>query len=194
MAKHVQILRRRREGVTDYRERKRAITSGKTLLVVRISGKNTSAQFVKPKVGGDLVLASAHSRALRKMKWNGSLKSIPACYLLGLLAGKTARAKGVKDAILYSGVSPFVRGSRIAAFAKGVKDAGVEIPVSEAVFPKEEALKGGAISAYASALRKESEGAYKARFSALLKAGFVPEEYPERFEAAKQSILGGSKK
>lgn len=45
---HVPLLRRRREGVTDYRARKRAITSQKPLLVIRISNKNVSSQFVKP--------------------------------------------------------------------------------------------------------------------------------------------------
>jgi large subunit ribosomal protein L18 len=194
MTKYVQIHRRRREGVTDYRARKKAILSRRTLLVVRVSGKNVSAQFVKPQVGGDLVLASVHSRALRKLKWNGSLKSVPACYLLGLLAAKKAKEKGVTEAILYNGVSTFVRGSRVAAFAKGVRDAGVEVPMSEEAFPKEEILKGEAIASYARGLLKNSREIYQSRFSSLLKAGFKPEEYPTQFEKAKLAILGGGKK
>lgn len=56
MSTYVPLPRRRREGVTDYRSRKRAITSRATLLVVRISNKNVSSQFVTPKVGGDVVV------------------------------------------------------------------------------------------------------------------------------------------
>ena len=194
MNKYVQIHRRRREGVTDYRARKKAILSRKTLLVVRISGKNVSAQFVRPQVGGDLVLASAHSRGLRKLKWGGSLKSVPSCYLLGLLAGKKAREKGVTEAILYNGVSTFVRGSRVAAFAKGVRDAGVRVPMSEEAFPKEETLQGQAIATYAAALLKDSKESYQRRFSALLRAGFKPEEYPREFEKTKLAILGAGKR
>ncbi len=194
MGKYVQIHRRRREGVTDYRARKRAILSQRTLLVVRVSGKNVSAQFVRPQVGGDLVLASAHSHTLRNLKWDGSLKSVPACYLLGLLAGKKAMEKGVTGAILYNGVSTFVRGSRVAAFAKGVRDAGVEVPMSEEAFPKEETLKGETIASYARALLKDSKDIYQRRFSSLTKAGFKPEEYPAQFEKAKLAILRGGKK
>jgi large subunit ribosomal protein L18 len=194
MTNYVRIPRRRREGVTDYRARKKVILSRRTLLVVRVSGKNVSAQFVKPQVGGDLVVASVHSKALRKLKWNGSLKSVPACYLLGLLAGKEAKGKGITEAILYNGVSTFVRGSRVAAFAKGVRDSGVDVPMSEEAFPKEETLKGEAIASYAQALLKDSKQTYQSRFSTLLKAGFRPEEYAAQFEKAKMAILGGGKK
>ena len=194
MGNYVQIHRRRRQGLTDYRARKKAILSQRTLLVVRVSGKNVSAQFVKPRVGGDLVLASAHSRALRRLKWGGSLKSVPSCYLLGLLAGKKAKEKGVTEAILYNGVSTFVRGSKAAAFAKGVRDAGVDVPISEEAFPKEETLKGVVIASYAATLLKDSKDSYQRRFSAMLKAGFKPEEYPKEFEKTKLAILGGGKK
>jgi large subunit ribosomal protein L18 len=92
MPTHVPLLRRRREGVTDYRARKRAITSQKPLLVIRVSNKNVSSQFVKPTVKGDVVLSASHSKELAKLGWRGSAKSTPACYLLGLLAGKKALA------------------------------------------------------------------------------------------------------
>ena len=108
---HVPLLRRRREGLTDYRARRRAITSQKPLLVVRVSNKNVTAQFIRPTVKGDVVLSSSHSKELSKSGWHGSSKSIPACYLLGLLAGKKAVAAGVKEAVAYNGIIPFIRGS-----------------------------------------------------------------------------------
>ncbi|HYB07677.1 MAG TPA: 50S ribosomal protein L18 [Nitrososphaerales archaeon] len=193
MSTHVPLLRRRREGVTDYRARKRAITSQRPLLVVRISNKNVSSQFVRPTAKGDVVLSSAHSRELAKQGWNGSLKSTPACYLLGLLAGKKALAAGVKEAVAYNGVVPFIRGSRIAALLKGVVDAGVAVPVGEEAFPNEDRLSGKSIGDYATKLAAEDKDAYSRSFSALIKRGFKPEDYPAEFEKVKAAIAGAAK-
>jgi large subunit ribosomal protein L18 len=193
MSVHVPLLRRRREGVTDYRSRKRAITSQRPLLVVRVSNKNVTSQFVKPTVKGDVVLSSAHSKELAKLGWRGSAKSTPACYLLGLLAGKKAVAAGVNEAVAYNGLTPFIRGSRIAALLKWVLDAGVKVPVGEEAFPSEERLSGKSISEYATKLSAEDKDAYKKSFSSLLKAGFKPEDYPAEFQKVKAAIKGGSK-
>ncbi|HUH82837.1 MAG TPA: 50S ribosomal protein L18 [Nitrososphaerales archaeon] len=190
---HVPLLRRRREGVTDYRARKRAITSQMPLLVVRVSNKNVTSQFVKPSVKGDVVLSSAHSKELARLGWRGSSKSTPACYLLGLLAGKKAVKAGVKQAVAYNGLIPFIGGSRIAALLKGVIDAGVAVPVGEEAFPSEERVTGKSISEYASKLASEDRDAYGKSFSALLKSGFKPEDYPVEFEKVKAAITGGSK-
>ncbi len=191
---YVPVPRRRREGTTDFRARKKAIVSQRPLLVVRVSGKNVSSQFVKPKEKGDEVLSACHSSQLRKLGWAGSLKSTPACYLLGMLAGRKAKEKGVKEAILYNGVVPFIRGSRIAAFVKGVVESGVSIPVDEAAFPSEDRLTGKSIAEYASKLATEHKELYKRRFSSLVKKGFKPEEYPTQFEKVRATIQGVGKK
>ncbi len=193
MAGYVPLHRRRREGVTDYRSRRRAISSRRALLVVRISNKNVSAQFVRPAAKGDLVLASAHSAQLRKMGWQGSLTATPACYLLGLAAGKKALEKGVKDAILYCGLAPFVSGSRVSAFVKGVRDSGLEVPVDEEVLPDEERITGKTIAEHASKLAADDREAYAKRFSAMIERGFKPEGYQEKFEQLRTSIAGGKK-
>ncbi|HYB75808.1 MAG TPA: 50S ribosomal protein L18 [Nitrososphaerales archaeon] len=190
---YVPLLRRRREGVTDYKARMRAITSHSVLLVVRVSNKNVSSQFVVPKVSGDDIVASAHSRELVKLGWHGSLKSTPACYLLGMLAGKKALGDGIKEAVLYNGLAPFIKGGRVGALVKGVVDAGIEIPVGENAFPSQERLTGKTIAEYASKLSGESKDAYKKEFSALLKAGFNPEEYPMQFEKVRAAIMEGRK-
>jgi large subunit ribosomal protein L18 len=188
MATHVPLLKRRRQGVTDYRARKRAIISQRPLLVVRVTNKNVSSQFVKPTVKGDVVLSSTHSKELSKLGWSGSPKSTPACYLLGLLAGKKALSSGVKEAVVYNGLVPFIRGSRIAAFLKGVLDAGVNVPVGEEAFPSEERLTGKSIAEYATRLSTEDREQYERSYSGLLKAGFKPEEYPAQFEKFKAAI------
>lgn len=193
MSSYVPLLRRRREGVTDYRARRKAITSHKTLLVVRVSNKNATSQFVKPTAKGDVVLTSSHSRELKKLGWRGSSKSVPACYLLGLLAGKKAVAAGVKDAVVYNGLAPFIRGSRVAALLKGVRDAGIEVPMGEEAAPSPDRISGKSIAGYASTLASEDKDAYASAFSAMLKSGFKPEGYPEEFEKVKAAIAGGKR-
>lgn len=190
MKEYIPIFRRRRMGLTDYRARKKAIISGKPLLVVRISTKSALVQFIKPKVGGDTVLSSCSSKELIKFGWNGSLKSTPACYLLGLLAGKRAMERGLKEAILYNGIIPFVNGSRIAALVKGVNDSGLSVPISSDVYPSDDRITGRTIASYALSLMKKDKELYQARFSRLLRNGFKPEDYPSVFESVRESIMG----
>jgi large subunit ribosomal protein L18 len=189
---HIAMYRRKRSGATDYKARRKAISSRETLLAVRITGKNVTAQFLKPTVKGDMILSAAHSHALRKFGWKGSLKSIPACYLLGLWAGKEAKKKGIERAYLYNGPVPFVRGTRIPAFIKGVADAGVDIPFSEEVIPSEQVLKGENIAKYANELATNDRESYEKRFSALLKNGFNPESYADDYAKTKAAITGAA--
>lgn len=191
---YVPVFRRRRMGATDYKARRKIITSSVPLLAVRVSSKNVTAQFIKPKVEGDQVLSSAHSRNLKKLGWKGSPKSVPACYLLGLLAGKRAKEQGLEKAYLYNGLSPFVSGSRVSALVKGVKDAGVDVPMADEVAPSEERLTGKATAAYAKSLLTQDKAKYSRVFSGLLKSGFKPEDYAESTSTLKQAILKGGKK
>ena len=107
---------------------------------VRISNENTQVQILKPKMTGDQVLASAHSRFLIEKGWKGSRKNIPAAYLTGYLAGKKAVGKGVKDAILYSGTRNYTQ--RMAAVLKGVIDAGLKVPADSETFPADDRING----------------------------------------------------
>jgi len=191
--KYVPIYRRRRMGATDYRARKKIITSSVPLLAVRISSKNVSAQFISPKAEGDQVVSSAHSRNLKKLGWKGSPKSVPACYLLGLLAGRRAKEKVIEKAYLYNGLSLFVNGSRVSALVKGVKDAGVDVPMADEVAPSEDRITGKANAEYAKSLLAENKEKYSKLFSGLLRTGFKPEEYEENAKALKQVILKGAK-
>ncbi len=162
------------------------------MIAVRVSGKNVSAQFIRPRVAGDQVLSSSHSRELRKHGWKGSLKSTPACYLLGLLAGKKAMEKGVHEAYMYNGVTPFVKGSRLSAFAKGVVDSGLKVPVSVEVFPNEDRISGRSIATFAASLASEDKEAYEKRFSVLLKLGLRPEDYAAHHAQVRKAIEGGA--
>ncbi|MCS4538019.1 MAG: 50S ribosomal protein L18 [Thaumarchaeota archaeon] len=186
-ARFVAMLRRRRDGKTDYNTRKKVILSKENFIAIRISGRNTNVQVSEAKIGGDNVIAAAHSRELKKLGWKSSGKSIPAAYLTGLLAGQKAKNVGVESAIVYSGIRPFRAASRIAAAVKGVIDAGIAIPVDEEVLPSEERIKGEHIAAYASS-RKGSESP---QFSTWKKAQLSTEKFGDHFEQIESKIKGG---
>ncbi|MCL4437003.1 MAG: 50S ribosomal protein L18 [Thaumarchaeota archaeon] len=185
---HVYILKRRREGKTDYRKRKNILMSRSVFVTPRISDKNVSVQFSKPTQEGDQVVASANSQELYKIGWKGSGKSIPGAYLTGLIAGLKALKAGVDEAVLYAGLRRFASGSRLSAVLKGILDAGVNVPAQEDVLPADERIRGEHIAEYAKSLSEQNRGAYEKRFSRMVKMGLKPEEYPDHFEETKKKI------
>ncbi|WP_415281802.1 50S ribosomal protein L18 [Candidatus Nitrososphaera sp. FF02] len=184
---YVRTLKRIRLDKTNYRKRAAIIIGRHSFATVKVTDQNVAAQMLKPTPTGDLVIASAHSHELAKHGWKGSTNSLPACYLTGLLMGKKALAKGSDSAVLYIGKDHFT--TRVAACAKGIADSGVNMPVSEESFPDEERISGQHIADYAQSLKENAEE-YKSRFSALLKNGLNPEDYPSHFEEIKAKISG----
>jgi large subunit ribosomal protein L18 len=184
---YVRTLKRIREDKTNYRKRS-AILIGRHLFVtVRVSDQNVVAQVLKPTSTGDIVIASAHSRELAKRGWKGSFNNLPACYLTGMLLGKKALEKEINSAVLYIGKRHFT--SRVGACTKGIVDAGVSMPVSGESLPDEERISGHHIAEYSRTL-KENQEEYNSRFSAILKNGLKPEDYPLHFEEIKSKISG----
>jgi len=135
-------FRRRREGKTDYRRRLKLLKGGEPRAVFRKSLQNTTVQMVIYDSGGDKVVASAFSKELKKYGWITGTGNIPASYLTGLLAGKRAIARGIKNAVLDIGLNEPVPGARAFASLKGLVDAGVEIPHDEEVLPSPDRLEG----------------------------------------------------
>jgi large subunit ribosomal protein L18 len=158
-------------------------------IITKISGQNISAQSLRPTLTGDIVIASAHSRELIRHGWKGSMNSMPACYLTGLLLGKKSIQKGATNAILYTGNNPFT--TKVAACLKGIVDSGINIPVSKESLPGDDRVSGKHIANYANLL-KDSEEKYNSTFSALLKQGLRPEDYPVHFEEIRMRISGKS--
>jgi len=135
--------RRHREGRTDYRKRLRLLKSRKTRIVVRKSLKNISVQFVEYNPEGDKIIISVLSSELvKKYNWKYSVSSTPAAYLTGLLAGKKALDKGVKEGILDIGRYRPANGNKLFATLKGVVDAGIQCPHGEGIIPSEERILG----------------------------------------------------
>jgi large subunit ribosomal protein L18 len=141
-------FRRRREGKTDYKKRLKLLLSKKPRLVVRKSLKYIRAHIVEFDKKGDRTLAFAFSKELKKFGWNYACDNLPASYLTGLLIGKRALEKGIKEAVLDLGLSPSTKGSRIYACVKGALDAGLKVKVSEKVLPSEERIRGLHIASY----------------------------------------------
>jgi len=161
-------FKRRRLGKTDYEKRLKLLLSKKPRLVVRRSLKYILAQIVEFAKQGDKTLVQASSKELKKLGWEFSCDNLPAAYLTGLLIGKKALAKGIKEAILDSGLYASTKGNRIYAVVKGAKDAGLKVPVDESILPSEERIKGLHIASYLE------------KFKSI----------PEKFEEIKKKIGG----
>ncbi|MEM3996534.1 MAG: 50S ribosomal protein L18 [Pyrobaculum sp.] len=178
-------FRRRREGVTNYRKRRRLILSKRPRLVVRKTNKHLVAQVVVAKPQGDETVVGLDTRVLRK----GDENNTSAAYLLGLIVGYKARARGVKEAILDIGLHRPTPGARVFAVLKGALDAGLEIPHGEEVLPAEERIRGEHVAEYAKRLKEENPEAYKAIFARYLQRGLAPEDLPSHFEEVKKKIV-----
>ena len=138
------MKRRRKEGRTDYKLRLGLLKSGLPRIVIRRTNKYFIAQAVESVEAQDKVIATISSKELLGNGWDkkkgGSLKSIPAGYLTGLLFAK--KIKGGKY-IVDLGMARTEKGCRAFAVVKGLIDGGLDIAADEKVFPSEERLLGG---------------------------------------------------
>mmetsp|Transcript_22738 Transcript_22738/g.73131 ORF Transcript_22738/g.73131 Transcript_22738/m.73131 type:complete len:205 (+) Transcript_22738:78-692(+) len=87
--------KRRREGKTDYRARKRLIAQDKNKyntpkyrFVVRFSNRFVICQIVSAEVVGDKILAAASSKELGRYGLKVGLKNFAAAYCTGLLVAR----------------------------------------------------------------------------------------------------------
>lgn len=138
--------RRRKENKTDYKARLSLLKSGMPRIVVRKSNRYIYIQAVESEEAKDKVISGISSRELLKHGWNkkykGSLKSIPATYLTGLLFSKLLENFKTKEFILDSGMLRNIPGNRIYSVIKGLVDGGVKVRINEKVFPNEKRLEG----------------------------------------------------
>ncbi|HEU5462000.1 MAG TPA: 50S ribosomal protein L18 [Nitrososphaeraceae archaeon] len=183
---YIRTLKRIRERKTNYHKRSSLLLSKKMFITIKVTNQNILTQIIEPSITGDKVITSAHSSNLPKIGWKGSLNSLPACYLTGLLLGKKAIFEGINNAILYTGKDTFTE--RISACLKGLIDGGIKIPSSQDSFPSTERISGEHISAYASDLKSDA-GTYHKRFSTIIKNGLNPENYKTHFEECKEKIM-----
>jgi large subunit ribosomal protein L18 len=140
------LQRRRREGKTDYAKRFKLLKSYSPRIVFRKTNRYIIAQYVTSKEAQDKIEIGITSKNLKKFGWPdefvGSLKSIPAAYLTGLLIGKDIAKKKLKTPIVDFGMIRVLSKNRGYAFLKGLVDAGIKIKCDEEQFPEEERLSG----------------------------------------------------
>ncbi len=133
--------RRRREQKTDYRARLALLKSQKPRLVIRKTNRALIAQIIISEGAQDQVTLTVTSKNLLAHGWpkesQGSLKSLPAAYLTGFLAGKKAKGK-TPEAILDIGLQRNIPKSRVYAVLKGAVDAGLKVPHNPEIFPTPE--------------------------------------------------------
>ncbi|CEP21384.1 unnamed protein product [Cyberlindnera jadinii] len=93
-------FRRRREGKTDYYQRKRLVAQHKAKyntpkyrLVVRITNKDIICQIVSSQIVGDIVLTAAYSHELPRYGITHGLTNWSAAYATGLLVARRALQK-----------------------------------------------------------------------------------------------------
>lgn len=182
-------LRRIREKKTNYPKRITLLKSGKPRLVVRVFNNSIVAQIAVFDEKGDRIEASANSRELVRLGWKGHPANTPAGYLIGLLLGKKALAKGIREAVLDIGFHTPVHGSIVFAVLKGSLDAGLDIPHSEESLPSEDRIKGRHIAEYAKTLKESSPEKYKVQFAGYLKRGLEPEELPKHVEEMEKKVM-----
>jgi large subunit ribosomal protein L18 len=140
------LQRRRKEGRTDYAKRLKLLKGESPRIIFRKTNRYIIAQYVTSREAQDKIEIGITSKDLKKFGWpeefEGSLKSIPAAYLTGLLIGKEIINKKLKTPIVDFGMIRVISKNRAFAFLKGIADAGVEIKCDEEQFPEQERLEG----------------------------------------------------
>lgn len=143
--------RRRRECKTDYKARLRMLKSRLPRIVVRRSNRFFNVQVVESIEAKDKVIVSANSKELLNYGWPkdkiGSLKSIPAGYLTGILIAKKIKSKKLNnDFIADFGLSRVINKSRLFSVLKGLTDSGINVRVNQESLPDEDRIFGKHIS------------------------------------------------
>jgi large subunit ribosomal protein L18 len=140
------LKRRRKENKTDYGMRIKILKGEKPRLIFRKSNKYLITQYVKSNEAQDKIVFGMTSRSLIKYGWpenmKGSLKSIPAAYLMGLICGKKIKSEKLEKPILDLGMTRNVNKNRFFSFIKGLIDSGLDIKCNKETLPEEDRIKG----------------------------------------------------
>ncbi len=113
----------------------------KPRVVFRKTNKYIIAQYVVSKEAKDSVKIGINSKILLKYRWPkekiGSLKSLPASYLIGYAMGKKILKDKLEEPILDFGMIRTIHKTKVFAFLKGLIDSGIKIPCKKEAFPEE---------------------------------------------------------
>jgi len=177
-------LRRRREGLTDYRKRRRFLQSRTPRIVCRISNRYISSAVVRVGDRGDTTIISATSKELVKFGWRYGLASVPASYLTGCLLAKKAASLNLDKVVLDIGLYTPTRGNRLFALAKGCSDSGLKVSFDGSVAPSEERIRGEHLVKLSELQRGGNV------FSRIKAGGADMKSVPDDFKALVDKIKG----
>jgi len=142
------VKRRVAESKTDYGKRIKLLKSGIPRLVFRKTNKYVIAEYIVSREAQDKAVIGTNSKKLLTLGWprnfEGSLKSIPAAYLIGYSIGKQIQDKKLEVPIMDFGMIRNVHKTKLYGFLKGVIDSGVEMIISEdkKIFPDKDTIEG----------------------------------------------------
>nr|XP_027193600.1 60S ribosomal protein L5-like [Dermatophagoides pteronyssinus] len=198
--------RRRREGKTDYQQRRNLIKQDlnkyqtrKYRFIVRFTNSKVICQVAYATLSGDIIVASADSSELTRF-------DIP---IRNTLDGEEYRAedqdfnKTPLRAVLDVGLSIVTRGNRVFGALKGACDGGLSIPHSIKRFPgydpnssdgaydaelHRERIMGIHVAKYMKKLQEEDPEKYNRQFSRYIKLGITPENLESKIQAVHDAI------
>ena len=140
------LKRRRRENKTDYLKRLKLLKSGSPRIVFRKTNKYLIVQYVTSEETKDKIEIGMTSKKLINYGWpkdfGGSLKSLPASYLIGLLIGKEILKNKKETPIVDFGMIRIKSKSKVHAFLKGLVDSGIKLKHKKENFPNDERISG----------------------------------------------------
>ena len=179
------IRRRRKEKKTNYTKRIKFLKSEKPRLVFRKTNQFVIGQYVLSSEAQDKVSFGVTSKKLLTLGWpekfKGSLKSIPASYLVGYYLGKKIQKDKLETPIVDFGMSRMIHKTKVFGFLKGIIDSGLEISCKEEAFPEEERIKGANLKEdFSSEFEK-----IKLNIEATSKKAGLKEGVPSKIEGVK---------
>ncbi len=140
------LKRRRKESKTDYGNRLKLLKGEKPRVIFRKTNRYVIGQYVVSDETKDRVEIGVNSKQLLSYGWpeefNGSLKSLPASYLTGLLLGKKISKDKKEDPIVDVGMIRNIHKTKTFAFLKGLVDAGINVKHKVETLPEEDRIKG----------------------------------------------------
>jgi len=136
-----QILKRKKQGKTDYGARIHLLKSANPRLVIRKSNMYITAQVVETKEAQDKTICYVHSKELAKQGWKSSFKNLQAAYLVGKMIAKKAQEKKIKICNLDIGRQTSTKGSKLYAVVKGAIESGLEINCDKKMLPSDERVQ-----------------------------------------------------
>jgi len=138
--------KRRKQNKTDYKKRLNLLKSEIPRLVFRKTNKYFIVQYVLSEEAKDKVQFGISSKKLLSLGWpeefKGSLKSIPAAYLVGYFVGKKILKDKLKQPIVDLGMIRSLHKTKQFGFLKGLIDAGIKIDCKKEAFPEEDRIIG----------------------------------------------------